>query len=125
MRGDKGFTPSIPDSAKMFGIPQPQLMWHCLVSVLLISVMLGKDVLTKTHEVCSKLVPRSECYFICVPASSALQHTIIETDLPPPEGSCGFDETALCTAKFCPVLFEYKIATELLKDAVMLLDKAV
>lgn len=35
-----------------------------------------------------------------VPESSPLQHKVTKTDVSPPtQGSCGFDETALCTGK--------------------------
>lgn len=42
-----------------------------------------------------------------------------------PPGSCGFDEMAICTGKFWPVLFEHKILTQQLKYGSTLLEEAV
>lgn len=58
-----------------------------------------------SYKVCSKVVPYHDTVLlsaltaICVPESSAFQHKLVKADLVP-QGSCGFDETALCTGKF-------------------------
>lgn len=103
-------------STKWAGIPQPWLTQCCLLSALSIRLMLGYSTVN--------LRPTWGQPDLCACSKAFSTQNYHNTPFSP-RGSCGFDEMAICTGKFWPVLFEHKTLTQQLKYGSVLLEEAV